>query len=305
MKAIGLGVTKMFRRAHHYGMLPGDKHVRVVSDIRYAQQHEYQGYDVYLPRGATSSRALPTLVFVHGGGWVMCDRKMSAAVGRTLAARGVAVVAPGYRMLPAVDQRTQRRDVQAAIEHMAEHSARRFNLDLDRMVIAGESAGAHLTLRLAQAWPGTVARPRGVVGVYGLYDLRHLATRQKTSRYRPMLAALRQGDEFFEMAREHTALRPLPWQDVPVLLMHGEADTLAPCDQSHLMADYLRQTGVDVTVKTYPKASHGFIYNGDPRRKESLQGYRALWRFMAQLGLFDDGTFPARMSSLRPHARAA
>ena len=304
MKGIGATITELFWRAHKARMLPGDEHVQVIRSVHYGR-HPNQAYDLYLPQGADPDTPLPTLVFIHGGGWVMCDRKMSSAVGRTLAARGMAVVAPGYRLLPEVSQTVQRRDLQAAMEHVSRYAASRFGLNLDRMMVAGESAGAHLTLRLAQAWPSSVARPLGVVGIYGLYDVRHLSRHGRDRVYGPMLAALRQGAAFYDMAADHSALRPLPWSDVPVLLLHGEADTLAPCGQSHLLAEYLAQGGVDVTVRTYPRAAHGFIYDGSPNNRAARHGYRALWRFMHQGGMFDEASYPVRMSSLRPPARAA
>jgi hypothetical protein len=71
----------------------------VEEGIAYAegQRHEL---DVYAPnQGATSA---PVVVFFYGGGWETGDRAMYRFLGASLAARGVVVVIPDYRLHPAV-----------------------------------------------------------------------------------------------------------------------------------------------------------------------------------------------------------
>jgi dipeptidyl aminopeptidase/acylaminoacyl peptidase len=43
----------------------------------------------------------------------------------------------------------------------------------------------------------------------------------------------------------------------PTLLVHGEADTDVPCEQSTMMAAALRQNNVEHRLMTVPKAEHG------------------------------------------------
>src|SRR6478752_2759165 len=42
----------------------------------------------------------PAIVDIHGGGWVMGDRKQNAIIDDTLAAKGIVVAAPEFRMPP-------------------------------------------------------------------------------------------------------------------------------------------------------------------------------------------------------------
>ena len=63
---------------------------------------------------------------------------------------------------------------------------------------------------------------------------------------------------------------------------------------------------VKVTLRTYRRASHGFIYDGHPNRKHlALRGYRAFYRFLCETDMFDSTPHQARMSSIRALRRAA
>ncbi len=281
LRAFGEGFSALFHHAHRVGLAPSDAEVRIVRGIAYGPDPR-QAVDVYLPAKPRVSAPLPLLVFVHGGGWIACNRTMSAPLARTLAARGFAVVTPGYRLLPDCTRHAQRADVKAAMSWVLNDGAQRFDFDLSRMVVGGESAGAHLMMRTVQAWDPSWPKPRGILGVYGIYDVQHLQEDAKPM-FEPVRAALSQGGRFDDMVVDHSALRPLPWSDVPVLLLHGEADVVAPVAQSQAMYALLLAQGHDVRLRIYAGGAHGFIYDKHPaRRKTALRAYRATLRFLLE-----------------------
>ena len=49
--------------------------------------------------------------------------------------------------------------------------------------------------------------------------------------------------------------------DIPFLILHGEADTLIPWQQSRLLFDALDSVGEDATLVLFEKLSHGFFNN--------------------------------------------
>ncbi len=297
LRAFGQGFSALFHHAHRLGLTPGAGTVEVTWDVRFGEDPRHAA-DVYLPARRVPGAPLPTLVFLHGGGWIACDRKMVAPLARILAARGIAVVTPGYRLLPQCDSQTQRDDVMRAFAWVLGEGSARFGFDLSRLAIGGESAGAHLALRAAQAWPTTWPVPRGVIGVYGMYDVQHLSD-VRHPMFVPVRRALKEGRPFRTAASDHSALRPLAFKDVPVLLLHGEADTIVPVDQSHKLKDVLESHGHEVRLRTYPGVSHGFIYDGHPaRRMMAARAYRALYRFLIEVGC------ATPLMSLRPSARA-
>ena len=65
---------------------------------------------------------------------------------------------------------------------------------------------------------------------------------------------------------ESSAVEAVRKTNLPILLIHGEADHFVPCDMSREIA-----TGNDhVQLQTFPNAGHGLAYLTDPRRYERI-----------------------------------
>ena len=56
---------------------------------------------------------------------------------------------------------------------------------------------------------------------------------------------------------------------LPVLLIHGEADQLVPCEMSRALYEACRS---DKELQTFPGATHGMSYLEDPKRYEATVG---------------------------------
>lgn len=107
-----------------------------------------QSLDLYLP----AREGYPTIVFVHGGAWVMGDRKDPAntALARALQANGVGCAVVSYRLVPQVMPVDQVRDVAAAFTWVHREVAKRGG-DPGKVFLAGHSAGGHLAAMVASA----------------------------------------------------------------------------------------------------------------------------------------------------------
>ena len=147
--------------------------IMVEKGIAYAegQRHEL---DVYAPnQGGTSA---PVVVFFYGGGWETGDRAMYRFLGASLAARGVVVVIPDYRLHPAVRFPAFMDDGAAAVA-WAHMNAARFGGDPSRLFLMGHSAGAQIAALLAldpEYLRAAGLTPEhdvcGVIGLAGPYD---------------------------------------------------------------------------------------------------------------------------------------
>ena len=169
------------RAARQLAEAPPDVHA--VLDERYADG-PLARLDVYLPGDAArEGRALPVVVWTHGGAFVGGTKDELAGYLRGLAARGFAVVAVGYDRAPEARYPTPVRQVVAALAHVA-RDAERLHADSARVVLAGDSAGAQITAQVAAALtdpayarllgvtsPLAVDALRGVVLCCGIYDL--------------------------------------------------------------------------------------------------------------------------------------
>ncbi len=104
--------------------------------------------DLFLPPASAPDRRLPVILWVHGGGFVAGNKRDVVPYLRLLAGRGFATVAVGYPIAPGAQHPDPVASANAAIAFLQREAAR-FGLDMQRLVIAGDSAGAHIAAELA------------------------------------------------------------------------------------------------------------------------------------------------------------
>ncbi|MGK9165492.1 alpha/beta hydrolase [Inquilinus limosus] len=116
----------------------------------------------------------PAIVYIHGGGWVLCDLDSHDGVCRELAQRsGLKVVSIEYRLAPENPFPAPLEDCVAAVRWLAAHG-RDWGIDPDRLVIAGDSAGANLSLATLLSLRDAGERPlRAAALVYGVFAPDH------------------------------------------------------------------------------------------------------------------------------------
>jgi len=99
----------------------------------------------WVPPTAAKGKA-PLLLFVHGGGWSIGDKRMEAGTkGAHFARQGWAFGSTNYRLVPQATVEQQAADVAAAVALLRKQPG----IDPDRIVLMGHSAGAHLAALVA------------------------------------------------------------------------------------------------------------------------------------------------------------
>jgi acetyl esterase/lipase len=248
---------------------PGDD-VRFFGGLAYAAPLGFRPLllDLYRP-AAVADPAPALVVFVHGGGWVRGDRSMvspSFAGWRPgplarLAAEGFAVASVDYRLSGEARFPAQLEDVSAAVEWLAGR-AEEYGFDAGRIVLWGESAGAHLAALLGLRSPGR--RVRGVVDWYGPADLAALDVQVGAAgaltedpldtREARLLGA--PVAEVPELARAASPISHVRAGAPPFLIAHGTADRAVPFRQSEALAAALAEAGVEVRLEAVDGAGH-------------------------------------------------
>jgi acetyl esterase/lipase len=230
-----------------------------VQEYRYGDAPA-QVCELHLPAGAPRAVA----VLVHGGFWrARYDRSLEHAVAADLVGRGWAVWNVDYRGVgegvstgggwPATFE-----DVATAVDLLADVPG----LPLDRVAVAGHSAGGQLALwiagrhRLPPGAPGSAPRVRPVAAVAqaGVVDL-VAAARDGVGNGAvvDLLGATPDGDPQRYAWASPAALVPL---GVPVLLVTGDDDESVPWRLSASWAAAARAAGDDVTLHVEPGAGH-------------------------------------------------
>lgn len=123
--------------------------VAAVRDLQYRADDPAARLDVFYPARIEGSRErLPTLVWVHGGGWVAGHRSDVANYAKILAAQGFTTVAVDYGLPPRVVYPAAVEDVNAALGYLAANAGG-LHVDAGRFVLAGDSAGAQIAAQVA------------------------------------------------------------------------------------------------------------------------------------------------------------
>ncbi|MEQ8860433.1 MAG: alpha/beta hydrolase fold domain-containing protein [Pseudomonadales bacterium] len=124
--------------------------------------------DVFVPSG---SGPFPVLVYLHGGAWVWGSPATHRKLTCRLAEQGFVVMSVDYRLAPEHPFPAGFNDCTHAV-HFAVREAARFGGDAQRLVLAGDSAGANLAAAIAvHLADGSAGAPVRAVGLlYGVYD---------------------------------------------------------------------------------------------------------------------------------------
>lgn len=125
--------------------------VKKITDIVYSEaeteeEKKWHLMDIYYPtenKRFIKNGRYPVIVSVHGGGWFYGDKELYRLYTMTLATYGFAVVNFNYRLSPEHPYPAGFMDVCAVMAYLQEN-AREYSLDLERVYMVGDSAGAQL-----------------------------------------------------------------------------------------------------------------------------------------------------------------
>ena len=135
--------------------------------------------DIYCPP-LKGREKYPVLVDIHGGGWITGDKHWRRGLNRAFADMGLCVISPNYGLSPRFKYPECVKHLFACFKWICDHAEER-RLDLDNVLITGDSAGGQLAcLVLAiqnnaevKARIGAVDSPlrfKGGMLVCGAYD---------------------------------------------------------------------------------------------------------------------------------------
>ncbi|MFG2663337.1 alpha/beta hydrolase [Streptomyces sp. NPDC048387] len=213
---------------------------------------------VYDPAPGGRGRVL--VVYLHGGGWVMCGLDTHDALCRELAGTsGAVVVSVGYRLAPEHPWPAAADDALAVVR-WARAEAGRLGCDPGRVVVAGDSSGGNLAAVTALRAPRLLA---GQLLVYPPLD---------ASMGSESVAAYGRG--YFHTAAHmawyweqyggdpaHPYVSPLRAPDLSelprALIVLADCDLLR--DEGLAYGRRLAEAGVDCEVRLHPGVFHGFL----------------------------------------------
>jgi acetyl esterase/lipase len=272
--------------------LPPTQPVRRADGVRHHEGITYAataGYrplqlDLWVPESSTP----PALVvWIHGGGWMIGDRRYLPETLRpdqlfdALLAAGLAVATIDYRLALEAPFPAQLHDAKAAIRYLRAHAGE-LRISTGRIGVWGESAGGHLAALVGltghrddlEGGIGVVG-PSSAVDVvvdwYGPADFTtmprmspppHIAAKLEPAMHTPPEDSLVAGLDDAARADASPITHVTP-EAPPFLLVHGTADWLVPYAQSEQLHAALTGAGVDCRLEPVEGAQHIFDGHDD------------------------------------------
>jgi acetyl esterase/lipase len=244
-----------------------DPEVVRIADVRYDDTSPRNVLDVF--HRVDKPTGCPTLLQVHGGGWVIGDKKeQGRPLMLHLAKRGWACFAPNYRLSPKATFPDHLVDVKRAIAWVREHG-HDYGADPGFLVLTGGSAGGHLTALAALTQNDPEYQPgfedadtsvAGCVPYYGVYDIAgETKTRESRVRTRRLLAKIVMKTRDQEAYEKASPISRVHAGAPPFFVIHGRNDTLVPVAEARLLVERLRAvTGEPVLYLELPGTEHAF-----------------------------------------------
>ena len=274
-------------------------------DIAYTHtnHHERQVLDLYIPEsGSTHSSShepIPVILYVHGGAFKFGDKQGNPELlPLHQVSRGLAVAATNYRrsgeaIFPAMIE-----DCKSAIRFLKSPAMiSKYNLDPNRLVAWGESAGGHAVAMLgATSDPSPRGRfdvgehldisssVRGVIDYYGPTDFlkmdEHLPEGFRTHNNADSPESLYLGGQITEIPERVKEADPCTYvselveryhdrKDIPkFFIAHGTEDRIVPEYMSFLLLNSLKDSGIDVKYLPVEGTDHVFRGINDEQQME-------------------------------------
>ncbi|MED4225911.1 alpha/beta hydrolase [Neobacillus cucumis] len=265
--------------------------VKVIADLEFAAPNgKPLLLDLYLPIGAEGP--VPVIVWLHGGGWRIGDRKLGPDFRVRFAEQGYAMASIEYRLSSEAIFPAQIHDVKAAIRWLRS-VADEYGLDSGKIGLWGSSAGGHLAALAGTTGFGRLeglelgnsdfsSEVQAVVDGYGPTDFLQMEDESEitpsddpesnrlnyverhtdpNSRESQLLGARIQTVP--HLVREANPITYIDNKIPPFLILHGMNDTAVPVNQSELLYRALVENGNEAAFCLIEGLGHAFFNKND------------------------------------------
>jgi acetyl esterase/lipase len=228
-------------------------------DERYDMSDPDALLDVFYPSHFESATRLPTIVWVHGGGFIAGSKDNITGYLQALAAKNFAVVGVNYSLAPTRRYPTPVLQVNRALAFLSRNEPA-LHVDVTRLFLAGDSAGAQIAAQLAivlsnplyakrmRVTPSIDRRQlRGVILDSGHYELRD------STHYETVIGWSYFGNKDFiydSRLEEFSVIRNITADFPAMFITAGNADPLA--SQSRALAETATKLGISVDSLFFP-----------------------------------------------------
>jgi len=245
----------------HYMPVDYPENYTAELNVVYKTVGDWQGrVDIYFPTKA--ERPVPLLINIHGGGWRHGVKESQRGFG-SFFKMGYAVANVEYRLTQEAPAPAAVEDCRCSLIYLVNNSGH-FNIDPERIVVMGSSAGGHLALMTGFLQPtdkldGDCKAEKkfkidAIVDKYGISDVGDLLKGLDKKAYAVAWIPNKNDTALIKSVSPITYVNSsIP----PVIIIHGDADPTVPYHQAVNLHNALDIAGVPNKLVTIPGGKHG------------------------------------------------
>jgi acetyl esterase/lipase len=226
----------------------------------------------------------PTLVYIHGGGWIFGTKEGSVLQFLPFLEKGWTVVNVEYRMASSSLAPAAVEDTRCALRWVYRNAAQ-WHFDTSKIVLTGHSAGGHLSLITGMLPEGTgldnqcygdeKLNVAAIINWYGITDVNDLIKGSNLKNYAVQWMGSQQNAE--EIARRVSPLTYVRAGLPPILTIHGDKDDVVPYSHATRLKEALDNAKVPNQLLTIKGGGHGGFSQAD-----YVKSYETIWAFLRQ-----------------------
>lgn len=273
--------------------------VLVHNNIIY-QPDQKLGLDLYQPENIAELGKRPTVIWIHGGGWISGSREHARGYFKLLASKGYNVVSVQYQLAPQSQYPSQLQQINTALAYLQIHASQ-YQVDSDQLYLAGDSAGANLASHYAALVTNSAfaqnsdfvpsiksTQLKGLILHCGIYDLNAFVDTApeeikliEWGVYNMVQAYTGDRRQDADFLKQISPIQHITLNYPPVLISGGNKDFLTKT-QSYPFVQVLKANQVPVQEVFYPESKTWLIheYQFYMGKKESQQTFRQTLEFL-------------------------
>ncbi len=283
------------------------KGIECVKNIQYDLTDERLQLDVYYKAGCDDSPK-PVIVYFAGGGFIGGSKDFRKSTLKFFASLGYVSIGIDHRLSPKTIFPNHIVDCYTGVNFLPE-IADRFHLDLNRLVIGGDSSGGYFAtytiaallkqdVRDAIGLPAPKVKPIGCVGWCGAYDVHKLFSAKVAfdiaritgeSFFGIKLDKYCSGLKTLDMAGYLSPINFIDENWIPTYINYSKKDLFCR-GQGELMEERLKQYGIPYrcsSVKNFLENHDYQLFAFNPHSKAALNDTADFLHSLAEKGKLD------------------
>lgn len=266
VKAFFETMDKLFYKSYNESVeIVGADKITILNDKKYSQTKKFDcSMDLFYDKSIKTK--MPVVLYIHGGGFVAGGKEFRKAIATWYATKGFFVINVNYGLSPDCKFPEQIKHLGSALNWIQKNE-KKYNLDLKKMVVSGDSAGAYFSAMMACVCESRKLQEK--LGVKtnlhfcacvlncGLYDLKSVLDKKvmfglNNKVFESVTGTKTEEAENYEFKKLCSPLTLLNKSFPPSFLIYAEKDIFC-AGQAESLAEKL--TEKDVYFETYYSTS--------------------------------------------------